>query len=88
MRENARDRGRRLVSEGRLLVCRADETEIYATCRGDSGEVHELGFRDDAGWYCSCPARSRCGHLVALQLVTVAPGGALDFRADSIGGAA
>lgn len=88
MREHARDRGRRLLGEGRLVICLVDERQVLATCRGDSGEVHELGFRDDAGWFCTCPARSRCGHLFALQLVTVAPGGALDFRADSIGGAA
>jgi hypothetical protein len=75
VRENARDRGRRLVSEARLLVCRADYKLIYATCRGDSGEVHELGWDPSGGWYCSCPARSQCGHLYALQLVTTAPGG-------------
>jgi hypothetical protein len=73
--ENARDRGRRLVSEARLLVCLADETRIFATCRGDSGELHELGYHPNGGWYCGCPARTQCGHLYALQLVTVAPGG-------------
>lgn len=31
--------------------------------------------------------RTRCAHMVSLELVTVAPG-ALDFRAEMVGGAA
>lgn len=77
-----------MLAEGRLVLRRVDETEIRAVCRGDSGELHELGFLSEAGWFCSCPARTKCGHLVALELVCVAPGGALDFRAGLIGGAA
>jgi hypothetical protein len=72
-REDVRVRGRRLVSEGRLVLRRVDETEIPAICRGDSGKVHELGYHPDGGWYCGCPARTKCGHLYALQLVTVRP---------------
>ena len=74
MREDARERGRRLVAEGRLVIRRVDEVEIVAVCRGDSGEIHRLGYRD-ARWWCECPAKTQCGHLVALQLVCVAPGG-------------
>jgi hypothetical protein len=85
--ENARDRGRRLVSEGRLILRRVDETEILAVCRGDSGELHELGYRQDAGWWCSCMARTQCGHLYALQLVTIAPGGSVILGADLMVGA-
>ncbi len=75
MRENARDRGRRLVSEGRLVVRRVDTSEIVAACRGDSGEIYRLGYRD-ARWWCECPAKTQCGHLYALQLVCVGPVGA------------
>ncbi len=74
-REDARERGRRLAAEGRLVIRRVDETEILAVCRGDSGEIHRLGYRDSR-WWCDCEARTRCGHLYSLQLVTVAPGGA------------
>ncbi|HEX5937153.1 MAG TPA: hypothetical protein VFZ75_05615 [Actinomycetota bacterium] len=72
-REGARDRGRRLLAEGRLVLRRVDEREIRALCRGDSGDAHELGFLPDAGWYCSCAARTRCAHLVALMLVVTVP---------------
>jgi hypothetical protein len=77
MREDARARGRRLVSEGRLVLRRVDDVEILAVCRGDSGQVHELGYHPDGGWWCDCEARTQCGHLYALQLVTVAPGGSV-----------
>jgi len=73
MPENAQDKGRRLLTEGRLIIERVDSTGyVQATCRGDSGEVYHLGFDPGrAQWRCTCPARSRCAHLVALQLVTV-----------------
>jgi len=63
------------VAEGRLVIRRVDETEIVAVVRGDSGEIHQLGYRD-ARWWCSCPAKTQCGHLYSLQLVTVGPVGA------------
>jgi uncharacterized Zn finger protein len=70
VRENAEAKGRRYLVEGRLTVERVDAAEIRATCRG-SGGVHRLGWRQDSGWLYTCPARGRCSHLVALQLVVV-----------------
>jgi hypothetical protein len=87
LRENARDRGRRLVAEGRLILRRVDEVEILAVCRGDSGELHELGYHPSGGWWCSCMARTQCAHLVSLQLVTVAPGGSVILGPDLMVGA-
>lgn len=49
--------------------------EIVAVCRGDSGEIHRLGYRDSR-WWCECPAKTQCAHLYALQLVCVGPVGA------------
>ena len=85
-RESAQDKGRRLLTEGRLTVTTVDSSEpdplevpapIIATCRGDSGEVYHLGY--DARrrqWRCTCvEMKGKCSHLVALQLVTVKPGG-------------
>ena len=71
-RENASVKGRRLLTEGRLIVERVDGDRIVASCRGDSGAVYALGY-DPARqeWRCTCPARGYCSHLVALQLVTV-----------------
>jgi uncharacterized Zn finger protein len=72
MRENAEARGRRYLVEGRLVVRLVDGRRNVAEVRG-SGEVHRVEYQP-GGWSCSCPALSRCAHLVALQLVTVRPG--------------
>lgn len=73
-RGNVEDKGRTLLTEGRLTVTRVDDW-IMAKCRGDSGEVYDLGYdpRGAGQWRCTCEARGKCSHLVALQLVTVAP---------------
>ena len=71
VRESAHAKGRRLLTEGRLEVRRVEGETIAARCRGDSGEIYSVGF--SRGWYCVCPAASRCSHLVALQLVTLKP---------------
>jgi hypothetical protein len=70
VRENAETRGRHYLAEGRLIITRLGEKAIVANCRA-SGAVHELGWRAGSGWFCTCPARSTCSHLVALQLVMV-----------------
>lgn len=77
MRESAEAKGRRYLAEGRLLVERVVGNHVVATCRG-GGAVYRLGF-DPARreWRCTCPARSRCAHLIALQLVVQAAGGSV-----------
>lgn len=73
-RENADTKARRLLTEGRLIVEKVDTGRgmVYATCRGDSGAVYQLGFDPNAlEWRCSCEARTECSHLKALKLVTV-----------------
>lgn len=67
-REDATTKGRRYVSEGRLVVQEVTPARIRAVCRG-SGTVHLLGW-GRGSWWCSCPARGLCSHLVALRLVT------------------
>lgn len=73
-RENVDEKGRRLLTEGRLQVARVDPDArlIVAKCRGDSGEIYDLGFDPRSNeWRCTCEARGNCAHLVALKLVTV-----------------
>ncbi len=67
MSENAEAKGRRYVAEGRLTVERVDGRLVVASCRG-GGQIYRLGHRDGE-WVCACPARGRCSHLHALQLV-------------------
>jgi hypothetical protein len=72
-REDAITRGRRLVAEGRLIVNYVSGRVITAVCRGDSGAIHRCGFDPGRGWWCACPALTKCAHLHALQLVTITP---------------
>lgn len=68
MRENAAAKARRYICEGRLIVRRVDGPHVVAYCRGD-GVMHRIEVRDDHGT-CTCSARGRCSHLLALGLVT------------------
>ena len=68
-RENAQDKGRRYLAEGRLVVEHVAGDSIKARCRG-GGAVYALGL-ERGEWWCNCPALGRCSHLVALMLVTL-----------------
>ena len=67
-RESVEVKAHRYLVEGRLVVREVFRDRIAATCRGD-GELYRLGRGDGEDWFCSCPARGRCSHLVALGLV-------------------
>ena len=71
-RENAHDKGRRYLTEGRLEIRAVTDRHISARCKGESGEIYTLAA-DSGGWSCSCPAVGRCSHQVALRLVVLQP---------------
>jgi uncharacterized Zn finger protein len=72
-RENAHDKGRRYLVEGRLTVRQVSHTGVVAFVRGDSGLVYRAEWSPDLGWSCNCLARTdACAHLTALRLVTLA----------------
>jgi hypothetical protein len=68
LRENALNKGRRYVAEGRLVIRSVDATAARAECRGD-GAIYTVGFADGR-WSCNCPALGRCSHEYALGPVT------------------
>jgi uncharacterized Zn finger protein len=72
VREDSAAKGVRYLAEARLTILRLSGGEIEAVCLGDSAEVYDLGYRR-GGWWCSCRARGRCAHLVALMRVTIVP---------------
>ena len=76
-RENAEDKGRRLLAEGRLRVKLAGypgRFPIVAECVGDSAETYVVAFdNDEQAFTCTCPAKQRCSHIVALALVVMRP---------------
>jgi uncharacterized Zn finger protein len=69
-RENSHAKGRRYLGEGRLTVLHVDNELVRASCKG-AGAVYDCGWTPMFGWSCSCEARGRCSHLVALMSVTV-----------------
>jgi hypothetical protein len=69
--ENAEAKARRYLLEGRLRVRMVKGGRSFAECRGNGHIWHPCYVGDR--WRCNCPARGRCAHLVALQLVTSAP---------------
>lgn len=70
-RENAHDKARRYLKEGRLTVHQVDDDLIVASCRGDTAAVYRCVW-EPVGWSCSCPAvTDRCSHLRALRLVVL-----------------
>ncbi len=83
MAETKHDRAVRFLGERRLVVHTVELTDdgtglVVATCRGDSGAVHKLGWRPDQNrWGCTCEANKRfrreCAHLVALKMIVVRP---------------
>jgi hypothetical protein len=74
MRENAAAKARRYLVEGRvrILSCAEAAGVVQAEVRGN-GRIYVAG-RNAAGWYCGCPARGECAHLLALNLVTLLEG--------------
>ena len=72
MREDHQAKGRRYLTEARLAVQQVSPHAIRATCRGQ-GDIYRCGWDQGTGWWCECPAVRRCCHLVALQLVAIAP---------------
>lgn len=67
-RESADAKARRYLGEARLTVTRVAPGEVDATCRGD-GAIYQVTYRRGM-WSCTCEARGRCCHKVALGLVT------------------
>src|SRR5262249_13760550 len=72
-RENAQDKARRYLTEGRLHVLLVHGDRIFAECRGNGAIWHPVYVR--RAWHCDCPAGNArdCAHLNALRLVTTEP---------------
>ncbi len=71
-REDAFTKARRLLAEGRVSILRAGHEALVARVRGDSARLYRAGY-EDGRWYCACPAKSACAHVLALQLIWLEP---------------
>ncbi len=70
MKEPVASKARRYLAEGRLRIRHLDEAAgtVSAHVRG-GGAVYTVARTRNTGWTCTCPARGRCCHLTAVQLV-------------------
>jgi hypothetical protein len=68
-RENVETKARRYLAEGRVRITYVDSDAVRADVRG-GGAVWHVAYEPGYGWSCDCPARRRCCHRAALELVT------------------
>lgn len=66
-RENAAQKARRLLAEGRVVITRVEPGRATAVVRGDGHLWHVTA--EGPIWTCTCLARGRCSHLQAVGLV-------------------
>jgi hypothetical protein len=66
-REAIAAKAHRLLAEHRLRVTRLDGVHVQADVIGDHGD-YQLQHLNGV-WTCTCPARKRCAHLYALELI-------------------
>lgn len=76
-KENAEQKARRYLVEGRLTIKRVDRETgwIIASARGETGS-YDLGFDPSKQeWRCTCatPRKTQCSHIRALRLVVDQP---------------
>ncbi len=66
-RENSRTKAARYLLEGRIIVRYVDDDRVLARVRGRT--VYDVEFAPGRGWSCSCAARGRCAHRLAVAHV-------------------
>lgn len=67
-RERPDTKARRLLGQQRVLLAHVSRHEVLAEVTGD-GANYTVRF-GRGGWYCTCPCRVLCSHLIAVRLVT------------------
>lgn len=72
MRELKADKANRYLVEGRVILRSVERRRIIAIVRGEGAvyRVRHTGTR----WDCTCPAKARCVHVLAVGRVTAIDG--------------
>jgi hypothetical protein len=69
-RETVKEKAGRYLLAGRLEIELVSQGHVVASCRGGGGTYAITYDPRKRKWSCSCPARRRCCHVTAAQLVT------------------
>ena len=74
-RETVTRKGLRYIAERRLIIRQLDAHHVVATCRGDSGSVHQIRWwgswwsdRGHRNYSTSCPHVTACKYVVAIDV--------------------
>jgi uncharacterized Zn finger protein len=67
-RESARTKAARYLLEHRCILRYVDDDRVVGRVRGRT--VYDVEFAPGRGWSCTCAARGRCAHILALVHVT------------------
>lgn len=57
-----------LLTSGKVRCMTQTPTEGLFTVQGSDKDPYEVKYRQGV-WWCDCPARVECSHLVAVRLV-------------------
>lgn len=66
-RESVDAKAQRYLTEGRVRILHVNDGGAHALVRG-AGHLYTVDARPGT-WRCTCPARRRCAHIAALELV-------------------
>ena len=66
-KENAPTKAMRYLVEGRILIRLVSDSAVSAQVRGR--QVYDVEHAPGRGWSCTCPARGRCAHRLAVAHV-------------------
>jgi|SRR5688500_23983 len=65
VREKVKD----YITAGRVRIVTATRDEVDALVLGSSPDPYLVAYNESQGWFCGCPARVTCSHLLAVALV-------------------
>ena len=67
VRENTTAKAGRYLQEGRVIITAVAPGHVTAIARGDR-RLYRVTYQHPH-WSCTCPARRRCSHLIAVRRV-------------------
>jgi hypothetical protein len=67
VRENTTAKAGRYLKEGRVIITAVAPGHVTAIARGDR-RLYRVTYQHPH-WSCTCPARRRCSHLIAVRRV-------------------
>jgi len=55
----------RYIRAGKVTLRYENHDIVVAAVEGETGNW--IVYGDDNGWYCACPSRTTCSHIIAVE---------------------